>query len=194
MFNTITKAIYRKKMDYEIYERHTTLYEITTNKIMPSINCQPQIVKLHVWTRREAIFLFLKPNNLISDGTIWTLLLSHPNQSGPWTLYFPNLNSICIMQRILIRALIVQLSEKMLYRVRPLNGPLLWFWWRHGFAVVWSEKTLASRDTRFICRLLGQVIYTDYLHRWSDVIAHRFRLFKQIKLIGCRDLFWVIHN
>lgn len=91
------------------------------------------------------------------------------------------------MPRILIRALIVQLSEKMPYRVRHLNGPLLWFWWRHGFAVVWSEKILASRCTRFICRLLGQVIYTDYLHRWSDVIAHRFRLFKQIKLIGCPD-------
>lgn len=60
--------------------------EITTNKITLK-----KIVNYTLWNYMlgrvvKHYSLVLKPTKLISDGGIWAIILSHSNQSGPWTL------------------------------------------------------------------------------------------------------------
>lgn len=60
--------------------------EITTNKITLK-----KIVNYTLWNYMlgrvvKHYSLVLEPTKLISDGGIWAIILSHPNQSGPWTL------------------------------------------------------------------------------------------------------------
>lgn len=61
------------------------IWEITTNKItlkkLSTTHCE-----ITCWDTVKHYSLVLKPTKLISDGGIWAIILSHPNQSGPWTL------------------------------------------------------------------------------------------------------------